>query len=82
MWIETRKQLPEKDGYYLVQTVFGSTHVMIYSVEGGWNTSYKDDPMTLNPLYVVRWLDSPEPDGIPKEWEKEYWDSESADKEE
>jgi len=76
MWIDTRKELPSKDGYYLVQTVFGGIDVIIYSVEGGWNTSYKDDPMAINPLYVVRWLRGPEPKAVPKKWEKEYWDSE------
>ena len=79
MWINSRERLPEKDGEYMYQSVYGYVGAMFYTVEGGWNTSrnkgtgkLSDENAIENDGYIARWFDVPEPEPIPEEWLDEY----------
>lgn len=77
MWINARERLPEKNGTYMMQTVFGEVSTILYTVKGCWNSYYSDgllhdENSWKNDGYIVRWFDVPKPDPVPTEWYKEY----------
>lgn len=77
MWINTRDRLPDKDGEYMMQSVYGSIGTILYTVDGGWNTHrtaaglFMDNAISNNG-YIARWFDIPEPEPVPEEWVDEY----------
>lgn len=79
MWINSRERLPEKDGEYMYQTVYGGIGSVFYTVEGGWNTTrdistgeLRNEHAIANDGYYARWFDVPEPEPIPEEWYREF----------
>ena len=83
MWVDSRERLPERDGEYLYQSVYGDISSINYTVEGGWNTHRSpntgrlcDDNAMENDGFVARWFDAPEPKPIPEEWIEEYFQRE------
>ena len=79
MWINAKERLPEKDGEYMYQTVYGGIGCVFYTVEGGWNTTREISTGELqtehaieNDGYYARWFEVPEPEPIPEEWLDEY----------
>lgn len=84
MWINSRERLPEKDGEYMYQSVYGDIGSINYTVEGGWNTHRSptngrlcDNNAMENDGYVARWFEAPEPEPIPEEWFDEYQEGRS-----
>ena len=76
-WVDTIDCVPLADGDYIVQTVFGSTGTMMYTLKGGWNTYYDNKGIlhNNNPMpdgYVARWYAAPTPPKVPALWKKEY----------
>lgn len=77
MWVDTRERMPQKDGFYLVQSVWGNLCGYEYTVAGGWNTFYtiSDNRLSaesaIKNSHVVRWFEAPEPPAVPQEWEDE-----------
>lgn len=79
MWTDTRYCVPLIDGTYMVQTVFGDVQPMLYTFDGGWNTSRDsngrlDADMAVSKNYVVRWYTVEQPPEVPKEWYNEYFE--------
>lgn len=77
MWVNARERLPEKDGEYMYQSVYGCVGAIFYTVEGGWNTTKSDNVLNAkhaieNDGYITRWLDAPDPEPVPEEWLEEY----------
>lgn len=79
MWVNAMEKLPEKDGIYMYQSVYGYVGTIFYTVEGGWNTSRNEETGRLsdenaieNDGYITRWLDAPDPEPVPEEWLEEY----------
>ena len=79
MWVNAMERLPEKDGIYIYQSVYGDVGAMSYTVEGGWNTHRDantnklcDENKIKNDGYIARWVDVPDPEPVPKEWYEEY----------
>ena len=79
MWINSRERLPEKDGEYMYQTVYGGIGSIFYTVEGGWNTTrdistgeLRNEHAIANDGYYARWFEVPVPEPIPEEWLDEY----------
>jgi hypothetical protein len=79
MWVNAMERLPEKDGEYKYQTVYGTTGCIFYTVEGGWNTNRDKFTGELcneyameNDGYIARWFDAPDPEPVPEEWLEEY----------
>lgn len=80
MWVITREKMPEKDGFYLVQMVYGEVNGLTYTKEGGWNTLYDHDGILhagnmIEKIRVARWLDAPEPPEVPDIWFHEFVES-------
>ena len=76
-WIDCWERQPDKDGEYIVQTVFDSAKPILYTTEGGWNT-YIDsngdlhNEKMISETHVLRWLEvDPVPD--PPEWARIAW---------
>ena len=83
MWISTRNCVPLKDGYYLVQTVYGEITGYSYTHEGGWNTRYDMngnlfDKAVIEDTYVARWYDAETPKDVPEEWVDEHLTNEKG----
>ena len=83
MWVNAREKLPEKDGTYMYQSVYGYVGTIFYTVEGGWNTHRDahtnelcDGDKIENDGYITRWFDVPEPEPVPEEWFEEYQEEE------
>ena len=79
-WVDTTDCVPLADGIYVVQTVFDSISVMMYTLKGGWNTYYDNngilqDKDSMPDGYVARWYAVPAPPKVPALWEKEYLES-------
>ena len=79
MWVNAKERLPEKDGIYMYQSIYGEVCSIQYTVKSGWNTHYDyvtgdliDDYAIENDGYIARWFDAPEPEPIPEEWLDEY----------
>ena len=76
MWQDNSKIVPKADGYYMVQTVYGDVSTMIYTVKGGWNTSYVngelDTSYATSDGYIARWLDAPLPPMVTEEMFRAY----------
>ncbi len=78
MWVDSRERLPENDGQFIYQSVYGSVSTINYTVQGGWNTHWvnpdelSEEYKIENDGYVARWFDVPEPEAIPEEWVAEY----------
>jgi hypothetical protein len=67
MWNDTIEKVPEKDGEYIVQTVFGRVTSMNYTVANGWNTSEDSTESAIkDDMYIVRWLEPEAPPAVPK----------------
>lgn len=76
MWIDTRKRMPTVDGTYIVQVATGDVSIMMYTVEGRWNTYICNDGTLcgkgLEDEYVVRWHEVEAPPEVPEEWFEEW----------
>ena len=80
MWINAKERLPERDGPYLIQTVYGDISSLNYTTAGGWNTYYVYGKLLAehsfeNDGYIARWFDAPIPEPVPEEWREEYYQS-------
>ena len=70
MWVITKEREPERDGFYLVQMMYGKVNGLEYTIEGGWNTRHDYDgslyaESAIEKTHVARWFDAPEPPEIP-----------------
>ena len=82
MWVNAMERLPEKDGEYIYQSIYGYVGTMNYTVEGGWNTHRDatntnelcDENKMENDGYIARWFDIPDPEPVPQEWYDEYFE--------
>lgn len=66
MWVITKEREPDKDGFYLVQMIYGAVNGLMYTKEGGWNTRYDFESKlhredAIDKKHVARWFDAPEP---------------------
>lgn len=78
MWINAKERLPERDGLYLIQTVYGDIGSLNYTTAAGWNTHYVCGRLFAehgfeNDGYIARWLDAPIPEPVPEEWLEEFY---------
>lgn len=77
MWVDSRDRLPNKDGEYMMQSVYGGIGTILYTVDGGWNTHRTEAGVAMenaipNNGYIARWFEVPEPEPVPEEWVDEY----------
>lgn len=80
MWVITKEREPDKDGFYLVQMIYGKVNGLEYTIEGGWNTRYDYDgslhaESAIEKTSVARWFDAPEPPEVLDIWFDEFVES-------
>ncbi len=83
MWVVTKEREPKRDGFYLVQMMYGKVNGLEFTIEGGWNTHYDSDgnlhtESAIEKTHVARWFDAPDPPEVPDEWFEEMRRSEAA----
>lgn len=75
-WINAWERMPDKDGTYMTQGIYG-VDPQFYTTDGGWNTtrdkdgSVKDDHKIAE-THILRWLEADDPPAVPQ-WARDAW---------
>lgn len=75
-WIDCWERQPDKDGEYMVQTLYDNDGSMSYTTIGGWNTHLDSDGNLYNKSMIdetriLRWYEIEENPPLPPEWARE-----------